>query len=118
MIQPQYFPKIENNKFRFKNKNKIEAIIRYLGPETYNKLNGRESAQDIQQILQDRLKKDRLDQPMNSTGEFKTIITKEHDLDSPVARIQNESHLSSMSINMTGSPILDDQHEQTPLFIH
>ena len=55
---------------------------------------------------------------MNSTGGFKTIITKEHDLDSPLARIQNESHLSSMSINMTGSPILDDQQEQTPLFIH
>lgn len=55
---------------------------------------------------------------MNSTDEFKTIITKEHDLDSPLARIQNESHLSSMSINMTGSPILNDQQEQTPLFIH
>jgi hypothetical protein len=47
MIQPQYFPKIENNKFKFKNKNKVEAIIRYLGPETYKRLNGQESALEI-----------------------------------------------------------------------
>lgn len=47
MIQPQYFPKIENNKFKFKTKNKIETLVRYLGHETYQKLNGTESAQEI-----------------------------------------------------------------------
>lgn len=59
LVQPKYFPRIENNKFRFNNKNKVETIIRYLGPDVYNKLNGTESALDIQNILIKRLEKDK-----------------------------------------------------------